>query len=344
MSTLCNARVLNAPLTGVQRYTKELLVRLPEIDVLMPGKEISGARGHLWEQSVLPWKLKSRTLWSPSNTGPISVTNQIVTVHDLSTFDTPDAFSPAFRQAYAFILPRLLPRVKAILTVSTFSKSCIAERFSIPEDKIFVTPLGVEHKRFYPRTRNEIDAIKAKLNIEKDYVLFLGTLSARKNMAGLMKAWQMAEHEIPDNVELLIAGGAGAAHVFDGTTLPRLPPRVRLLPRIDDEDLPALLSGATVFAFPSFYEGFGLPPLEAMACGAPVLTSNTTSLPEVVGNCAITINPKEPEEIGQGLLALLKDENRRNDMSNRGLSHTKEFDWNKTAELTRRVLDDASHK
>lgn len=339
MAIVCNARVLNAPLTGIQRYTQELLSRLPEVETIRPEKSMPGIVGHAWEQGVLPFYLGGRTLWSPSNTGPLAIKNQVVTVHDLATFDSPEGFSNAFRAAYAFILPRLLPRVRSILTVSEFSKSCMVERFGLPAEKIFVTPLGVEHERFNPRPAKEIAAVKKKFDIGGNYVLFLGALSARKNMAGLVKAWEMAKAEIPEGIELLIAGGAGAAHVFDGTTLPRLPEHVRLLPRIEDPDLPALLSGATLFTFPSIYEGFGLPPLEAMACGTPVLTSKVTSLPEVVGDAALTVDPKRTEDIAQGLLDLLHDKPRREALSKAGRARSKQFTWEKTAEMTRAVLE-----
>lgn len=341
MTVVCNARVLNAPLTGIQRYTQELLSRLPEIETVRPKSRLPGIVGHSWEQGILPLKTKGKTLWSPSNTGPICVKNQIVTVHDLATFDTPEGFSSSFRAAYSFILPRLLPRVRAIITVSDFSRQCIIERFGLPAEKIFVTPLGVEHERFKPRSETEIDAVKQKLQIESRYVLFLGALSARKNVAGLIKAWNMAQKELPDDMELLIAGGAGASHVFDGTTLPQLPEGARLLPRIEDSDLPALLSGATLFAFPSNYEGFGLPALEAMACGTPVLTSNITSLPEVVGDTAYTVNPHNTDDIAQGLVTLLNNDVLCSSLAGSGKARAKQFTWEKTAALTRNILEQA---
>lgn len=339
MTIVCNARVLNAPLTGIQRYTQELLSRLPEIETIRPEKRLPGIVGHMWEQGVLPFKVGKRTLWSPSNTGPLAVRNQIVTVHDLATFDAPEGFSKSFRSAYAFILPRLLPNVRGILTVSQFTKDCLIDRFGLPEDKIIVTPLGVEHERFYPRNAEEIQTVKNKFDIRGRYVLFLGTLSARKNMAGLTRAWEIAQKDLPEDIELLIAGGAGAAHVFDGTTLPYLPKRVRLLPRIEDTDLSPLFSGATLFAFPSLYEGFGLPPLEAMACGTPVLTSNITSLPEVVGDAALTVDPRKTEDIAQGLIDLLNNDDLRFTYAQAGLTRSREFTWEKTAKMAMGGLD-----
>jgi glycosyltransferase involved in cell wall biosynthesis len=335
-----NTRNLNAHLTGIQRYTQEIIKRLPSESyrTIKPAQALPGPVGHAWEQCVLPTQLQGQLLWSPSNTGPLVVKRQVVTVHDLATFDSPEGFSNSFRAAYAFILPRLLPRVAHILTVSEFTKQCLIERFKLSADKITVTPLGVDHDRFYPRSAKEIQELKHKLQLSSRYILFLGSLSARKNMRRLVEAWALAQHDVDADIELVIAGGAGVGHVFNGTELPTLPPRTRLLGRIADEDLPALYSGATLFAFPSLYEGFGLPPLEAIACGTPVLSSQVSSLPEVLGNVGILVDPLRVEEICDGLHQALNNRGTSDKMSKVGVLRAQAFQWQKTAQQTYEVL------
>jgi glycosyltransferase involved in cell wall biosynthesis len=342
---LCNVRVLNAPLTGIQRYTQELLSRLPNVEVYKPADWVKGPIGHVWEQTVLPAHIlrssanRKKILWSPSNTGPIAIKNQVVTLHDLATFDAPEGFSTAFRASYAFVLPRLLPRVRAVITVSEFTRQRAIEQFGLNPDRVHAIPLGVDHSRFTPSSSAAIESVKTDLGIPGRYILFLGALSGRKNVARLFQAWQIAQSRLDDDIELAIAGGIGSSHIFDGTILPVLPPRTRLVGRVSDAQLPALLSGASLFAFPSLYEGFGLPPLEAMACGTPVLVSNITSLPEVVGAAARQVNPLSVEDIAEGLVEVLSNDSQLKALSQAGLKQAQSFNWDNTAAKTLEVFE-----
>jgi glycosyltransferase involved in cell wall biosynthesis len=333
--TLCNIRTLRAPLSGVQRYVSEMLRQLPEVTQLTPPAWARGPAGHLWEQTLPPRK---QLLWSPANTGPLAWRAQVVTVHDLGPFDCPEAFSPAFRAWYVWLWPRLLPRVKGVITVSQFSKRRLIEHFGLPPGRIHVTPLGVDHQHFYPRPKTEIAALRRRLNLPGPFILFTGQFSARKNLAGLLAAWRQSQTAVDKSIQLVLAGGAGAGHVFGGTGLPDLPPRTRLLGRVADADLPTLMSAASLFVFPSHYEGFGLPPLEAMACGTPCLTSNAAALPEVVGEAALTVSSTDTPALATTLTHMMNDTATRTALRRQGLARAAGFPWQRTAALTAGVL------
>ena len=339
MAIVCNVRVLDAAMTGIQRYTHEILRRLPTVEQIRPSHPSQGARGHFWEQFVLPLSLGGRLLWSPSNTGPILVRRQVVTVHDLATFDIPSGFSRSFRTTYATVLPLLLPRVEAILTVSHFTRDRLMDRFGLPGERIHVTHLAVDHDRFRVRETAEVEAFRRAHGLPQRFALFVGAMSARKNVAGLLNAWQAALGDIDADVELIIAGGSGPSRVLEGTRLDRLPPRARLIGHIGDDDLPLLYQAASLFTYPSLYEGFGLPVLEAMACGTPVLTSTTTSLPEVAGAAAIVVDPHDLDDIAGGLVDFFCGRRDGDDLRRNGLRRAAEFHWERTAAATRAVLE-----
>mgnify|MGYP003335511039 CR=1 FL=1 len=339
MSIVCNARVLEAPMTGIQRYTREILARMPEIETIRPGGRASGAMGHLWEQTALPLRIGGRLLWSPSNTGPIAVARQVVTVHDLAPFDIPAGFSTSFRAIYALVLPLLLPRVEAILTVSQFTRERLIDRFGLDGRRIHVTPLAVDHDRFHLQDPAAVEEMRTRLALPRRYALFVGALSGRKNVAGLLAAWQTIQAKIDDDVELVIVGGSGPTRVLSGTRLTELPRRTRVLGRIDDADLPLLYAGAALLTYPSLYEGFGLPVLEAMACGTPVLTSRGTSLPEVAGEAAMLVDPHEIDDIADALVRFFADPALGVRMRAAGLERAAGFHWEKTVAETRKVLE-----
>jgi glycosyltransferase involved in cell wall biosynthesis len=331
---VCNTRILNAPRTGVGRYTTELLKRLPTVRSVRPPAVLKTALGHAWEQAVLPFHARGNLLWSPAGTGPIGVRNQVITVHDIAPLEYPEGYSPAFRQWYEFLWRRLLPRVRAIITVSEFNKRRLVETLGLSPDAIHVTHLGVDHSYFYPRGADEVAAVRRRHRLPEKFVLFVGSLSARKNIRRLIEAW----HEIRDpDAHLVLAGGVGAIGLAGGD-LPDLPPRTIVIGRIDDADLPALFTAATLFAYPSIYEGFGLPPLEAMACGTPCLVSNLTSIPEVAGAAAREVDAYDVPALARTLDELLGDPGLLARMRATGLNHVKRFTWDATALRTNEIL------
>lgn len=334
---VCNTRCLADPFTGVQRYVTEILARLPEVRRLAPPSTMPGKLGHVWEQSVLPLSAPGALIWNPANTGQlIGPVRQVVTLHDLTMLDGPDSGSlPRRARYYRWMLPKLLRRASGILTVSEASKAHIGDLFDIAPGKIRVTPLGVDHGRFRPQDEASVRGFLAARGVTPGYVFTLGSGSRRKNYRRLLEAWAAAQTSVPESVELVVAGDVDAhTKAFDGTALGDLPPRVRLVGRVPDDELPAWLAGAGLFAFPSLQEGFGLPILEAMACGTACLTSNTSSLPEVAGDAAILVDPTDTAAIAEGLRAVLADPGRRAELERQGLERAAGFTWERTARET----------
>ena len=341
-NVIVNVRVLGSPLTGVQRYTLELLGRFGDkVQAVAPKKDLFGIQGHLWEQLMLPYYSKGKLLFSPANTGPLSVAKQVVTIHDLSVIDRPEGFNPSFRVFYRFLLPRLARRVRAVITVSAFTRERLIEWAKILPSRVYVIPNGVD-RRFSPQQIDSIERLRNALQIPSPYyILSLGSIEPRKNLPRLLAAWERIQRELPQEVWLVVAGGKGKSSVFNDVGIQNLPPRVHLTGRVADELLPALYSGALAFVYPSLYEGFGLPPLEAMACGTPVLTANVTAMPEVVGDAGLLVDPYNVEAIAHGIRRLVEDSALREELRKKGLERAKQFTWERTAELTWAVLEEA---
>lgn len=324
-----NARFSTQRITGVQRYAVEVLKRLPELEPITPSDRWRGPRGHLWEQAVLPRQLGNRLLWSPCNVGPWSVKRQVVTIHDCAFHDMPQAVSRGFRLWYSWLLQRLAPRVRRILTVSEFSRQRLIEYLQVDPSRVVAIPNGVD-ERFNPGAADVVPAMRARLGLPERYILFVGSLDPRKNLLGLLRAWKQISTRL--DCPLVICGAS--SHVFRSAGIDQLPERVVLSGYVADHDLPALYAGASLFVYPSLYEGFGLPVIEAMACGTPVVCSSTTSLGEVAGTAACLVDPAAAESIADGILRVADDESYRNELRGRGLERAAEFSWDRTARET----------
>jgi len=358
---IINARFTTQQLTGVQRYAFEICRRLPssgirlisprsieleyrqlkDFTIVDPIGKFAHKSGlsHLWEQFALPrWISKDGLLWSPCGSGPLAVKNQVVTIHDIATLEHPEWFNPWFAKWYSFLIPRLVRAVKKVIVVSEYTKIRLTEMTGISPEKIEVIYNGID-ERFSPKSKEEINIAQKLLSLPSDkYILSLSSLEPRKNLHRLLEAWNIICHKLPKDIWLVLAGGKGKSTVFKNLSFDSLPPRVYFTGYVPDEHLPALYSGAIAFAYVSLYEGFGLPPLEAMACGAPVITSNITSIPEVVGDAAILVNPHDVKEIADSIYKLIDDVTFRERLKLTGLNRTKLFSWDKTARQTWKLL------
>lgn len=335
-----NGRFLEGRVTGVQRYAREVTKRLQDrIRIIRAPRGAQGLRGHLWEQGLLPGRVrKNALLWSPANTGPLRVRNQVLTIHDLSVLDHPEWFSRSYGALYSFLLPRLSARVDHVITVSEFSRSRIVSHLGLAADRVTVVPLGVDD-RFRPPPPDQVREVVASHGITGDYLLSVGSLEPRKNLQTLFDAWQGIQGRWAQ-VELIIAGAGGA--VFRSPGFERIPARVRLLDYVPDEDLPALYRGATAYIMPSVYEGFGLPILEAMSCGVPVISSDAASLPEVAGEAALYVDSHSSDSIAQGIERILENGSLRERMIRLGLEHAQGFSWEACAEDIWQTLERVS--
>jgi glycosyltransferase involved in cell wall biosynthesis len=341
-----NGRFLQQEMTGVQRYAEGLLAALsPRLRVIRPGRKLRAIEGHLWEQFALPRRCKGALLWSPGNTGPLSVRNQVVTVHDASTLDHPEWFSRKFALWYRWLLPRLMNRVEKIITVSEFSRERLIATCAVPAEKIAVVHNAIDAS-FQAVTSEAGEAWRKKNGLDRPYLLYVGSLEPRKNISVLLRAWPrlgLRDHE------LLVAGASG--HVFREKGFDDLPAGVRLVGRVKDEELRTLLSGAECFVFPSLYEGFGYPPLEAMACGCPTVSSRATCLPEVCGaefdpadpastGATLYFDPNDPEELAQQIRRVLAlSPETRGRLRQNGFARAQVFNWGRCAAQTSAVLD-----
>ena len=342
---VANGRILSSARVGVYRYASQLLTRLRgEVRTIVPGGTAGGIRGHLWEQLALPAKARGHLLWSPATTGPLISRRQVVSVHDVAALDHPEWFARRFAQWHGWLVPKLVRRVSAVITGSRFTKSRLVEITGVDPEKVTVIPDGVE-ERFSPKGRQEIDRARRQLGIEAQrYVLYVGTIEPRKNLPTLMRAWRKVEGSLGRDVCLVIAGDMGSARIFRQVALGTLPQRMRMIGRVDDPLMPALYSGAAALVFPSLYEGFGLPVLEAMACGTPVIATDRSSVPEVADQAALLVNPEEDSALAEAIRQVLCNDSLRERLSREGLARAGEFGWDRTAEMTLAVLRQAAEQ
>ncbi|MBP3242480.1 MAG: glycosyltransferase family 4 protein [Ruminococcus sp.] len=259
----------------------------------------------------------------------------VVTVHDMVYKAFPETVRARTKYMLNSGLKQSMNRADMIVTDSQFSKDEIIKYFPQHSDKIRVVQCGVDLEKFRPCTEPErIPEVKKSLGIEGDYFLYLGTIEPRKNLERLIKAYHICTQRIGSDLpKLVLAGGKGWLYdsIFAKVTELGLTDRVIFTKYVPSEDMNPLMCGAVAFVFPSIYEGFGMPPLEAMACGVPVLASDAASLPEVTGDCAVICNAYSEESIAEGLLRLYDDTALRADLSRRGLERASQFTWDASA-------------
>ncbi|MCQ2416407.1 MAG: glycosyltransferase family 4 protein [Oscillospiraceae bacterium] len=263
----------------------------------------------------------------------------VVTVHDMVLRAYPETMRARTRILLETGLRKSMQRADCIVTDSHFSKSEIAKYYPAFADKVQVVPCGVDTKRFAPASAEDIARVREAHHLPKEYFLYLGTLEPRKNLVRLIHAYSDLRKKYPDAPALVLAGGKGWQYesIFAAVDALHLQENVIFPSYIPSGDMAALYSGALAFVFPSLYEGFGMPPLEAMACGCPVLTSNAASLPEAVGNAAVLCNPKKKSAIARGMEMLLTDTALREKLRQRGFVRAKEMSWENAADALYRI-------
>ena len=261
----------------------------------------------------------------------------IVTIHDLIPYIMPETVGKGYLERFLRDMPNIISNSCGILTVSEYSKKDILKFFSsYPEDKIFVTPLAANNN-FKPIDKNNCKLyVEHTFGVKDPYILYIGGFSLRKNVLGLVKAFSKVYKDLNKPYKLLLGGGLKdeGEKLFTFVKENNLQDKVIFCGYLEDEILPVLYSGCDAFVYPSLYEGFGLPPLEAMSCKAPVITSNLTSIPEVTGDNAILINPYNINELEKALVTLLNDEILKANLSEKGYLRSLEFTWTKTAQNT----------
>ncbi|WP_310603771.1 glycosyltransferase family 4 protein [Anaerosporobacter sp.] len=267
---------------------------------------------------------------------------KIAMVHDMSYKAYPETVRAKTRKFLELSLAKTCKRADKIITISEFSKAEIIRYLQVESEKIEVISLGVDTKYYNSDySERDIEKIKEKYNINSEYFLYLGTIEPRKNIERLIRAYGALYEQKKDIPKLILAGKKGWLYdeIFNTVDELKLHSMIEFLGYVDIKDAPKLIKGAIAFVFPSLYEGFGLPPLEAMACGTPVITSNVASLPEVVGEAGLLVNPLDINEIKDAMLRIETESGLRTQLVEAGLLQAKKFNWEKTAKCVEEILD-----
>ncbi len=259
-------------------------------------------------------------------------------VHDMCYKACPETVRFKTKTMMDLSLKRSVQRASRILTISEFSKAEIIKYLNVPPEKISVVPMGVDRSIFYKMPENErpvIERCKSKYNISGEYFLYFGTIEPRKNLARLIEAYALLKKTEPNVPKLVLAGGKGWLYdgIYEAVKTHGVEKDVIFTGYVDDGDAPALINGALAFVFPSLYEGFGMPPLEAMACGVPVITANAASLPEVVGDAALLVDPLSVDGIADAMRRMLQSPQLRAELSEKGQTQAALFTWERAAHI-----------
>lgn len=371
MRVALDCRTVTAPKTGDRTYALNLaraLARSGEAHWLLytaepttlldpqPGSPSSvepvtlpAPAGWAWTPLLFPLDLRRRRadlahvqyLVPPVTHCPV-----VTTVHDVAFRRFPALFPLKHRLLLNTLIPPSVRHAAAVITGSEATRRDLLELYDLPPGKVHVTPYAAD-PQYRPQDPVACRrAVKARLGVSAPYVLAVGVLQPRKNLARLVRAYNRIAARVPQRLVLTGKPGWAPEELQAAVAASPAGREPRFTGYVADADLPALYGGADLFVYPSLYEGFGLPPLEAMACGTPVLTSNVSSLPEVVGEAAVTVDPRDEEALAAALEALLLDAPRRAALSRAGLARAASFSWERTARQTvavyRAVLEEPS--
>lgn len=351
--------------TGVENYAQNIAAFVQKVDgasrYLLVDMGVGAnpeSRGGLFRTAMRAFRnvfnmqvaLPLRLLWSRSNlihspayiTPLLKVCPTVVTIHDLSFWLFPQRFLRPYWLYLNFFVPLSCRRADLIIADSENTKRDVVKYLKVPEAKVRVIYLGVESRFQVIEDQDALSAFRGRYDLPERFILFVGTLEPRKNIEGVIRAYAEYRAKAPHPLELVIAGKKGWLYesIFTLLLTLQLEPHVHFTGYIADEDMPLLYNAASLLVYPSFYEGFGLPPLEAMACGTPVVVSNVSSLPEVVGDAGLQVDPNSPQDIANAMLTMLSDETARRAFIAKGQERARIFTWEATARNTLAVYDE----
>jgi glycosyltransferase involved in cell wall biosynthesis len=290
-----------------------------------------------FEWSIANWlnKHKPDLFLSPDGHGVLcSDVPQLLVMHDLAYEHFPKHMSWLQNQYFKYFMPRFAQHAEQLATVSEYSKADICKFYNIAPQKVDVVYSGVKDF-FAPISENEKENIRAKFASGKPYFVYVGSVNPRKNVANILRAFDLFKTQSGTDNKLVIAGAKGwkTSEIFDVWNHMKFKTEVVFTGRLEETELVQVLAAAQVSLYPSLFEGFGVPPLEAMACGVPVITSNVSSLPEISGNAAIYVSPENVQDIAAKMSALAANEHLRNSLIEKGFEHYKQHSWDRTAKL-----------
>lgn len=359
-----DARSLSEPITGIGRYTLNLLQEMVSDNshewILYSHRPLlhgdwdrenvtvctwnlpkwARALRMLWAQSILPIMAKKDNIdlfWSPAHRLPRYLSSSItsvVTIHDLVWKHAPETMRPLSQKLDAKLMPEAIRMSDWVISVSKWTKNDLI--VEVPEAKQKTSVI-------YEAGSLEISPINSTHDFDKKYLLFVGTLEPRKNLPRLLKAYALLSHSIKNEYSLIITGGKGWGMDDIGRIIKRLniEKYVQVLGYLSDRELASVYQKSSVLLMPSLYEGFGLPLLEAMSVGVPVVTSNISSMPEIVGGSAVLVDPYSIDSIKIGIESVLNNSELRSKLSSAGYERSKLFSWKKAAKETLLVFQNA---
>ena len=354
---------------GIGRLTRELVRAVIELDAdnqytllaatggipgASPALRAAGSHANVHVRTLpvsdrllnVVWHRLHLPLWVECWAGPLDVFHSpdfalppvlhartLVTVHDLSFMRVPECSDPRLRSYLMDVVPASVRRADVVLADSYSTRADVIELLGVDPSRVEVVYAGVEERFQRERDADVLAAVRSRYQLPERFVLGLGTLQPRKNFPRLIEAYARLVATMGPGIRLVIAGGPGwkFEDIFRRVEELGLRDSVLLPGYVADEHLPALYSLADVFVFPSLYEGFGLPPLEAMACGTPVVASNVSSLPEVVGDAALKVDPFDVAALSEAMARLLSDAPVRAELIQRGLDQARRFTWPQSA-------------
>ncbi len=354
-----NGKFLAQPVTGVQRYAIHILEKmdsliadgywtpLQPLVLLVPDRreittpayrylqiyKVSAGNLHAWEQIRLPLAARGRMLLNLAGSAPLLKFGQICTFHDTAVFDYPSAYSPVFTRWYRLVFAVQGKLSRRLLTVSEFSKSRLVKHLGVRPEKIGVVNSAADHIR----SQVGEESVLGKLGVTSGkYLLAVGSANPTKNFPRLIEAFAA----MPDaNAQLVVVGGSNSAVFADTAKVARDDPRIVRAGRLTDAELKSLYTHARAYVFPSVYEGFGLPPIEAMLCGCPVIAANAASIPEICGSAAAYFDPLSPESMREAMGRALRDDGWLNQLRVAGQVRAQCFSWHHAATGLLRQLE-----
>lgn len=263
----------------------------------------------------------------------------VVVVHDLSYIETPEFLVARNRKYLSRRVPQSARRATHVIAISENTKQELIRHHNIDPHKISVILPAIDHTKYRPANNSQMEAVRKKYGITKDYLLYFGTIEPRKNIAGILGAYKLLPKALQGKYQLVLAGGKGWLDQEIESLATTMPTGSLVRTGyVDEGDEPLLYNGATLFVFPSHYEGWGMPIIEAMACGTPVLTARNSSLPEAGGAAASYIDSPDAESISNRIVSLLADPKKLTEMKAAGLAHVKQFTWEASAHKLHQVL------
>jgi glycosyltransferase involved in cell wall biosynthesis len=268
----------------------------------------------------------------------------VVIVYDLGFLESPETIIARHRRYLTKAVPRSISKATSVLTISQSTKQQIIDHYGTDASKIVVAEPAIDHDFYVPAPANKIIEVKQRYGIAGEYILFLGTIEPRKNLAGLLRAYSLLPDDLQKKYQLVLAGGKGwLDEEIDALAAKIKPGRLVRTGYFDQALKPALYSGASVFVYPSFYEGWGMQIAEAMACGTPVITADNSSLPEAGGDAALYIKADDTKALAQSIQRVLTSPKLAADMIKKGRQHAASFSWANGAKILKQTLEKLAH-